>query len=79
MRLRNPLLSRIGSIQSSNTDKLYVLSKEKFDNALVLKVENLEDLKKYNINDYHKCLVTSGTSTPLDSILEIRKYLKEIN
>lgn len=76
----NPdLVLVIGSIQSSNTDKLYVLGKEKFKNSVVLKVENLNDLKRYDISNYHKCLITSGTSTPLSSILEIKEYLKEIN
>ncbi len=65
----------IGSVHSSNTEKLFKLSNEKFKNALVLKVENLLDLKKYDIKGCHNCLITSGTSTPLTSILEIKEYL----
>ena len=68
----------IGSIQSSNTDKLYDISKEKFSKAVVLKVENLVGLKKYDLSKYKKCLITSGTSTPLSSILEIKDYLMRL-
>ena len=72
----NPdLVIIIGSIQSSNTDKLFVLSKEKFKNAYVIKVENLSDLRQHDFKKYKRCLITSGTSTPLNSILEIKEYL----
>ena len=69
----------VGSVHSSNTDKLYMLSKDKYKNSKVIKVENLEDLKKHNLDGIKSCLITSGTSTPLEAILEIKEYLGGIN
>ena len=69
----------IGSIQSSNTDKLYQIAKNKFLDSKVIKVENLNELKNYDLYKYHSALITSGTSTPLQSILEIKEYLGGIN
>ena len=34
--------------------------------------ENLEDLKKYDVSKYKSALITSGTSTPLKSIIDIK-------
>lgn len=69
----------IGSIQSSNTDKLFQISKDKFINSKVIKVENLKGLKQYDLKNIKSVLITSGTSTPLSSILEIKEYLGGIN
>lgn len=69
----------IGSVQSSNTDKLYQISKQKFLSSKVIKVENINDLKKYDLSKCKTALVTSGTSTPLISILEIIDYLGGID
>ena len=45
----------------------------------MLKVENINDLKKYDLSKCKTALVTSGTSTPLISILEIIDYLGGID
>ena len=68
----------IGSLKSSNTDKLFQIAKEKYPSSLVLKVETEEELKKYDLSKCKKACLASGTSTPLSSIEEIEKYLKEI-
>ena len=68
----------IGSLKSSNTDKLFQIAKEKYPSSLVLKVETKEELKKYDLSKCKKACLASGTSTPLSSIEEIEKYLKEI-
>lgn len=65
----------IGSIHSSNTDKLYQLCKIKFPSSVVLKVDNLTMLKEHNLEGINSCVLTSGTSTPLESIIEIKEYL----
>lgn len=67
----------IGSVKSSNTDKLYQIAKNKFINSLVIKIETLDDLKKYNLSKCKKAYLASGTSTPMSSIEEIENYLKE--
>lgn len=69
----------IGSVMSSNTDKLYQIAKSKFTNSKVIKIENLSELKKVNLVGFKTCLITSGTSTPLTSILEIKEYLGGLN
>lgn len=69
------LIVIIGSIHSSNTDKLYQIASNKFSKSEVIKVENLEDLKKYDVSKYKSALITSGTSTPLKSIIDIKEYL----
>lgn len=68
----------IGSVHSSNTEKLYQIAKSRFKDSLIIKVENLEDIKKYDLSKYHTALITSGTSTPLESIIGIRDYLRGI-
>lgn len=68
----------IGSKKSSNTDKLYQIAKEKYPFSLVLKVETKNDLLDLDLSKYKKACLASGTSTPISSIEEIDKYLKEI-
>ena len=65
----------IGSIHSSNTDKLYQLCKARFPSSRVLKVDNLAMLKEHNLDGINSCVLTSGTSTPLELIMEIKDYL----
>ncbi|MGN1294787.1 MAG: 4-hydroxy-3-methylbut-2-enyl diphosphate reductase [Bacilli bacterium] len=68
----------IGSLKSSNTDKLYQIAKEKYPFSLVIKVETKKELMNYDLSKCKKACLASGTSTPLSSIEEIENYLKEI-
>ena len=72
------LLVVVGDKKSSNSRKLFEVAKAKHTKKLVLFVENLSDLKQYNISNCSKAKIFSGTSTPLVLIKEIEEYLKRI-
>ncbi|MBP3201361.1 MAG: 4-hydroxy-3-methylbut-2-enyl diphosphate reductase [Lachnospiraceae bacterium] len=59
----------IGSISSSNTKKLYEISKENCEDTYLL--SNLSDTKKISINENAKVGVSAGASTPENLIEEI--------
>lgn len=65
----------IGSHNSSNSKKLYDISIEECNNALL--VEKLDDLYVNYIRRFHKVGVTAGASTPDDMIETVVKILKE--
>jgi 4-hydroxy-3-methylbut-2-en-1-yl diphosphate reductase len=70
----------IGSNKSSNTDKLYQIAKNKYQDSIpVIKVENLDDLLKYDLSNIKKVAIASGTSTPLKVVDEMETYLKGVN
>lgn len=68
----------VGDKKSSNTTKLYNLSKEYNKHATSIMVNGSEDLKEYDLTKYKNALITSGTSAPLFLIEEVEKYLEEI-
>jgi 4-hydroxy-3-methylbut-2-enyl diphosphate reductase len=72
------LIVIVGSETSSNTNKLYLMGKASHPNSLVVKVNDVEKLKKYDLSSCHSALVGSGTSTPLKVIEEVIKYLEEL-
>ncbi len=70
----------IGSSKSSNTDKLYQIAKNKYQDSIpVIKVENLDDLLKHDLSNIKKVALASGTSTPLKVVDEMETYLKGVN
>jgi len=71
------LILVVGSIKSSNTDKLYQIAKEN-QNIDVYKIDNLNSLRDLDLSNYHQVLITSGTSTPYRVIKEIKDYLERI-
>ena len=68
----------VGDKKSSNTTKLYNLSKEYNKHATSIMVNGIDDLKEYDLTKYKNALITSGTSAPLFLIEEVEKYLEEI-
>lgn len=72
------LIVIVGSNKSSNTDKLYLLAKELYKDKLVIKIQNVEELKNIDFKNINSCFITSGTSTPIYTINEIANYLEEI-
>ena len=68
------LMIIIGGKKSSNTNKLYDISKEVCNNAMF--VENMEDLYLNYIRRFKKVGVMAGASTPQDMIDEIVKILE---
>ena len=68
----------VGSKKSSNTMKLYEVATKIHKNKQIIFVETLEQLKELNIK-YKNAAITSGTSTPYNTIDKIKKYLEEIS
>ena len=65
----------IGGIKSSNTNKLYEISKQNCKNAI--KIETVKELYNINFNNINKVGVMAGDSTPDESIEDVINYLKE--
>lgn len=71
------LIIVIGDKSSSNSTKLYEISKALHPNKNVLFVENLLELKQHNLSNCNHAYITSGTSTPINLVKEIEEYLKD--
>lgn len=67
----------IGSSTSSNSKRLYEISKNKFKNKYIKMVLNLEELKKINIDKFNKIALISGASTDDKVVNDIIKYLNK--
>ena len=69
------LIVVVGHPKSSNSNKLFDIAKTNYPNALVLMVNNLQELKAYNVEGKRKAAVGSGASTPQYIVDEIYNYL----
>mgnify|MGYP003293295971 CR=1 FL=1 len=69
---------KFGNI-NENTKKLVITIPENLDYNEVFDEVFETYLKKHNLDGIKSCLITSGTSTPLEAILEIKEYLGGIN
>ena len=68
-----------GSSESSNSNKLFEIASKNYPDALVLRVNNAEELKTYpTIKDKRKAAVGSGASTPQYVVDEICDYLTQL-
>ena len=65
----------IGSRKSSNTMKLFQVATSAHQNKKVYLVSDLDELKKLNIS-FNNLVIASGTSTPLNTIKQIKEYLE---
>ena len=72
------LIVVIGDSNSSNSTKLYEISKKYNTKSETIMVADLEEIKKIDLKNYKSAVLTSGTSTPLAIINEILDYLKEL-
>ena len=61
--------------QIDQENKLFDIAKAKYKNSTVLMVNNLEELKKYDLKDKRKAALGSGASTPQYVVDEIYDYL----
>lgn len=68
----------VGSKKSSNTMKLYEVAKSRHPNKDIYLIENIDQCKNMNIK-YKNAVIASGTSTPMDTINQIKEYLEKQN
>ena len=64
----------IGGRNSSNTNKLYEISKKYCENAIV--IETYKEIDKEFIRKFNKIGIMAGASTPKASIDEVIKYIE---
>ncbi len=65
----------VGGKNSANTKKLYDVAKER---TKALHIESLEELKKYDLENFENVGVISGTSTSKEDVEEIILYLNSL-
>lgn len=65
----------IGGRKSSNTNKLYDISKKNCKRAIM--IETVEELYNEDLEGINQIGIMAGASTPKESIDEVIKYLKE--
>ena len=63
----------VGSKRSSNTMKLYEIAKSSHPNKQTILVNNVDELKQYQLGK--NIVVASGTSTSFETINRIKNYL----
>lgn len=68
----------VGDKKSSNTSKLYNLSKENNKFATSIMVNGADELKQYDLSKYKNAIIASGTSAPMSLIEEVEQYLEGI-
>ena len=66
----------VGSNKSSNTMKLYDIANRVHPDKQVILVKDVNELKEKKLR-YNNVVIASGTSTPYQTIEQIRKYLEE--
>ncbi len=72
------LIVVIGDSNSSNSTKLFEISKSCNKKAKSIMVANLDEIKKLDLKEYKSAVLTSGTSTPLAIINAIEDYLRTL-
>lgn len=65
----------VGSKKSSNTNKLIEIAKQSHPEILSLMVEGLDELKQIDLRSKKHVVISSGASTPLETINVISQYL----
>ena len=64
----------IGGKKSSNTNKLYEISKKYCKNSII--VETYKEIDKKFVDKFEKIGIMAGASTPKQSIEEVIEYIK---
>lgn len=72
------LIIIVGHQKSSNSNKLFDIAKSNFSNTQVIMVNNLEELKEFDIANKRKAALCSGASTPQYVVDEIYNYLTSL-
>ena len=69
------LIVVVGHQKSSNSNRLFEIAKNTFKDATVIMVNDLNELKEYNIESKKKAAIVSGASTPQFVVDNIYNYL----
>ena len=80
LRIENDtdLIVIVGHKKSSNSNKLFDIAKSNYPNALVVMVNDLKELKSFDLNGKRKAAVGSGASTPQYIVDKIYNYLSSL-
>ena len=65
----------VGSNKSSNTMKLYDIATKVHPNKQVVLIKDVNELKEKKLK-YNNVVIASGTSTPYQTIEQVKKYLE---
>lgn len=73
--VKTDLIVVVGDYNSSNTQKLVEIAKNKAQSKAVIAIERACDLLKYNLAGYSSACVTSGASTPNEIVDQVIRFL----
>jgi len=73
------LIYVVGGKLSNNTKTLYRLALSNYPSAKVLMIENKDDINEKDLLGLNHIAISSGASTPMDVIEEIKAKLESIN
>ena len=65
----------VGSLKSSNTNKLFEIAKHTHKEALSIMIEHSDELKCIDLHSKKHVAISSGASTPIETIDAIYEYL----
>lgn len=71
------LIVVVGHKKSSNTNRLFDIAKTHYPDALVMMVNDVEDMKAFDLSSIKKAAIASGASTPSYIVDEIYEYLSK--
>ena len=69
------LIVVVGHQKSSNSNRLFEIANNTYKNTMVIMVNDLEELKHYDIDSKKKAAIVSGASTPQYVVDDIYNYL----
>ena len=72
------LIIIVGSKISSNSSKLFDISKKLYPNKEIIQIKTVNELVNSNLSSYKYATIVGGASTPSDILIEIKKYLETI-
>lgn len=70
-----PLIIVVGDATSNNTRILFDIASKELGQSAV-KIENFTQLDEEYLKKYNTFILCSGTSTPVDTVLEVKKYIE---
>lgn len=74
MSLENDVMFVVGGQNSSNTRKIYEISKQNCDK--VYYIQTVSDVENIELDNNYKIGIMAGASTPKDIIVELKEYLE---